>query len=1121
MLSPDGGTTTFNYSGAFLSSIQEPGSRTVTLGMSTVSLDQAKLTKITDVDASTRARLAYDADYQLTSDQWAPYNATFAYGSYDNLDSVNQGLGSVYGISPADLAGVGSGVTVTVEGQAIVADALTHATYYYLDGHGRETFEVSQDGATQSWGRNGDGLVTLYTDAVSDTTTYSFNGSGDVLQVNDSDGNTNTYQYDSTYHQVTQEMDYPEGSRITSTVNTYDATGDLSISTVDGAATTYAWSAGLLQTVTDPVGNVTSYSYTDGHRRQNEMDVYNSSSTLVEQEAYTYDARGNPLATTNVEGVTTDTYDLASRLVTETVYLPGGVTAVGDTTYTYYPAGLLSETIDGDGNATITEYDRVGRQTLATIENSVPVVDSQKAFAYDVASRLTLLVDNDATTSYAYDGDGHVIFQKDYGGSGSTPASTQLWSYFANGNVSTYTDPMTNVTTYSWTSHGLETSEATTNTSGTVVRTEAWAYDSHDNQTLHSDPDGFTTLTDYSADTHRHMTSLAVYSGMVTVSTASWAYASNGDQTKAIDGANVTTSYGYDSAGRVTQKTVLDSGGTTLSAETWTYDLNGNQLIYTNPLGMLAIDTYNGLDEIASAVVKTSGGTTLSVEKWGYNLIGDNISDTQVGDPVAGTAVSTVITKSYDPYGNEAQENLLSISGIYSSTINTQIWKYDTADRLATYISDAGITTLLGDDAQGYVTSEEILNSSGTVAGDFSFVHDGRGDPVEAISNNGLTKSDGYDALGDLVSEEVFNGGTVDNSDVWDFDAGGRGTEQTDGVGNTSYNSYDALDNLTQQLIYNSSGTSFSSETWGYDKDSQRTLHIDRAGLKTSDYYDALGNVTSEALYASAGAGTPFSSQTWKYNLNGQLTLSVDAAGITTAQSYDGLGNLTSQTVYNGSQSFSQTWQYDKASHETSHVDQAQVTTEMQYDGLDNVTFEKVYDAGTTFTQSWSYGLLDLLTAHIDRATFTTVMAYDAHNELTLQTVYNAAGTSFSHEAWAYDGAGRETLHTDVASGTTSLIYDLFGNVGTQLAANAWGSTSETWIYDADGRLSQHKDINSNTFTYSYDGGGRRPLAKRYTILSAARPRPSRGPMTTTARLPCTSTTMAGPTPPSTIPWAT
>src|SRR5438552_1354797 len=79
------------------------------------------------------------------------------------------------------------------------------------------------------------------------------------------------YQYDSRFHKVTQEINYPAGGRSDTTVKTYNSTGDLVTTTTDygtnAAATTYyVWSNGLELSATDPDGNVTIYQY-DGDRR--------------------------------------------------------------------------------------------------------------------------------------------------------------------------------------------------------------------------------------------------------------------------------------------------------------------------------------------------------------------------------------------------------------------------------------------------------------------------------------------------------------------------------------------------------------------------------------------------------------------------------------------------------------------------------------------------------------------------------------------------------------------------------------------------------------------------------------------------------------------------------------
>src|SRR5579883_2437460 len=163
VITPDGGTSTLAYSGGFLQSITEPGSRVVQTGES-VSGGVGNLTLITDADGNTR-QITYDAEHHATSDQWDPYDASFGYNASTGLlDDVNLGLGSNYVIAPVAAAALSTPQTPTAASEGSITDGLTHVTLYGVDAAGRETFVQNPDGDTQSWQRDANGLVTLATD---------------------------------------------------------------------------------------------------------------------------------------------------------------------------------------------------------------------------------------------------------------------------------------------------------------------------------------------------------------------------------------------------------------------------------------------------------------------------------------------------------------------------------------------------------------------------------------------------------------------------------------------------------------------------------------------------------------------------------------------------------------------------------------------------------------------------------------------------------------------------------------------------------------------------------------------------------------------------------------------
>src|SRR5262249_10752076 len=152
-----------------------------------------------------------------------------------------------------------------------------------------------------SWSRDNHEQVRGRSDALGRITRYTYDydsGLGDLVQVIYSDGKTNNFKYDATFHKVTQSQDALGNW----TVYTYDpVTGDLlTIRDPLNNLTTQAWSDGLLQSVTDPLGHTITYQYNYDSRQ-----LLQTVDALGGITYYGYDAAGNQTTVTDPLGHTT------------------------------------------------------------------------------------------------------------------------------------------------------------------------------------------------------------------------------------------------------------------------------------------------------------------------------------------------------------------------------------------------------------------------------------------------------------------------------------------------------------------------------------------------------------------------------------------------------------------------------------------------------------------------------------------------------------------------------------------------------------------------------------------------------------------------------------------------
>ncbi len=309
-------------------------------------------------------------------------------------------------------------------------DPLGNLTTYSVNNKGQTTGATYADGSTQTIAYNASGLVASATDRAGQTTTDTYAPSStDITDVAYGNGTRDTYTYDAHHNlltatnaQGTTTFTYDAADRMTSVAYpnglslqyTYDSGGRLTrMVDQSGYAVNYAYdAAGRLASVSDGSGQViTSYTY-DAAGRLSRVDQANGTSTrytydavgnvaevdnlaadgsTLSKFAYTYDADGNPLTMTTLDGTTTYSYDADGQLIQ--AVLPGGRTL----TYTYDAAGnRVSATDSGTTTAYTTnaldEYTSAGATT----------------YRYDADGDLVSQTDATGTTTYTYNADGRL-----------------------------------------------------------------------------------------------------------------------------------------------------------------------------------------------------------------------------------------------------------------------------------------------------------------------------------------------------------------------------------------------------------------------------------------------------------------------------------------------------------------------------------------------------------------------------------------------------------------------------------------------------------------------------------------------------------------------------------------
>jgi RHS repeat-associated protein len=192
----------------------------------------------------------------------------------------------------------------------------------------------------------------------SNVVTYTYDAANRLTNVTDWASRAFAYIYDAASNRT--RLNYPNGAY---TTYAYDALNRLTALTTTGASGTLFSASYTL----DNVGNRTRMVDSEGTTNYTYDALYRLSNfqSPTSNLQYTYDAMGNRATMVNsVSGTTNYTYDAADRLLT---------------------AGATAFTWDNNGNQ---------------------LTKGAATYAYDVANRLTQVVNGSTTVQYAYDGDG-------------------------------------------------------------------------------------------------------------------------------------------------------------------------------------------------------------------------------------------------------------------------------------------------------------------------------------------------------------------------------------------------------------------------------------------------------------------------------------------------------------------------------------------------------------------------------------------------------------------------------------------------------------------------------------------------------------------------------------------
>lgn len=503
-----------------------------------------------------------------------------------------------------------------------------NANVVYFDG-----IQLFKEEFGHSYVYDSNGNVTSVTDLQKKTTTYEYSNNN-LTKMTLPSGASLTYTYDS-YHNVLSATS-PEGVVSNFTYDTYGNNTKVTVGSGTKkltASATYTSNGDQLSTVTDALGQTTSYGYDIQTGILNWAQA--PGETTATRTNYSHDSR---YRTTGVsKGSSSVGYTYSSDLLT-------ALSTASGTGYSFtYGAfdlassvkvgsrTLISHTYSNDANRWLTRsdygngdyitysYDSMGRISGTGYEDNASAI----GYIYDNNGNLGILTDGitGRRTKYAYDFQDRLMRYEE---TGSGYSNTVQWGYDDKNNLSSQTQTLNGAT---YTTNYTYDNDNRLKQATTDGKSANYTYDVYSRMTGVTAKSGtrsvVTTGITYK-DPGTTTTSSQVYKWTVGGTTYTYTYDTRGNITAISDGSKTTT-YVYDSFDQLTRENNQAAGKTWV----YTYDNGGNILTkkeYTYTTGTLgaALDTisYGYGDSTWKDLLTSYDGQALTTDAIG-NLTND------------------------------------------------------------------------------------------------------------------------------------------------------------------------------------------------------------------------------------------------------------------------------------------------------------------------------------------------------------------------------------------------------------------------------------------------------------------------------------------------------------------
>jgi RHS repeat-associated protein len=652
-----------------------------------------------------------------------------------------------------------------------------------------------------------------------------------------------------------------------------------------------------------------------------------------------------------------------------------------------------------------------------------------------------------------------------------TNGGTESFTYDARGLKTSYTDPLGNVTTYTyyttgpWTDRlqtatyplnassaqatetydydraydangensGFSTTQAAVAGRGLVTRIthadgkyQSFGYDKYGNKLWHADELGNRTTMTYDAykrvlTTTDPLNHTITNNYVPTGKTSSWITTSSLPFYTTLPSTKKTTFY-YDGNWRKTR--IQQAPGTADEANTYfTYDNLGNLLTTQDPRGKVTTNVYDARNRLTSTTDALSHATSFT-----YDAHSNKLTETK--------ANGELITNVYDKLNRVIQVRTTRDA----STTDIRNTAYDAAGNLI-----------------------KFQDENATVRGDTTNIYNYTYDLSNRLTNmtypNSLCESTSYDAAGNTVTY-TNRAGAVKTFSQFDVRNRSHRFDWNDGLTPWQSTNYDDASRITQ--IANSVSTinnTYLNDNHLSTQEEWTSAFNDNVHRTVTYTYDVDGN----RLTVQYPSGTAFN---YTYtNRNQVASIKPGLSGGTAVVSYtfDAGGNITNRALDNGT---STAYTVDDVNRDTAVV-------------------HSLLPTGTTKRFDYAYNSVNDITAVRRDSDLGDVYQYDLTQEITRYaqngTVNLTNGTITSPATdtnLTFDGCGNQTsLSLNGNNGGTFAVdylneYTTFN--GAPLTNDSDGDvlTYNSWVYtyDAQNRLLSAALSGTTIASFYYDG---------------------------------------------------